>query len=214
MKHLAILGASGHGRVIADTAECCDWDRISFFDDAWPRRTDNGSWQVVGTSDDLLNSLKDFDGIVVGIGSNAIRQNKQSQIAAAGGTLATVIHPSAVVSRYSTIGRGSVVFAGAIVNAGARIGNGVILNTGCTIDHDCVLGDFSHVSPGANLAGAVQIGQRSWVGIGACVRHMIHIGDDVMVGAGAAVVNNIDNELTVAGVPARPIKNTNQQDKA
>jgi len=206
MKHLAILGASGHGRVIADTAECCGWDRISFFDDAWPHRTENGTWQVIGTSYDLLNSLKDFDGIVVGIGSNAIRQKKQSQIASAGGMLATIIHPSAVVSQYAAIGIGSVVFAGAVVNAGARIGNGVILNTSCTIDHDCVLGDFSHISPGANLAGTVQIGQRSWVGIGACIRHMIHIGDDVMIGAGAAVVNNIDNQLTVAGVPARPIK--------
>ena len=65
MKKLAVLGASGHGKVVADTAESCGWTEIVFFDDAWPSRVVNGSWPVVGTSDDLLAQIQNFDGVIV-----------------------------------------------------------------------------------------------------------------------------------------------------
>lgn len=206
MKRLAILGASGHGKVVADTAECCGWQEIEFFDDAWPARQSNGSWSVTGDSAVLLVRLLEFDGVVVAIGNNAMRQAKLVALQAAGSRLATLIHPSATVSRYAVVGEGSVVFAGAVVNADARIGLGAILNTGCSVDHDCVLGDAVHISPGAYLAGGVWVGEQSWIGIGACVRQMIDIGQRVMVGAGSVVVGNVPNDVTMAGVPAKRMR--------
>jgi sugar O-acyltransferase (sialic acid O-acetyltransferase NeuD family) len=98
-----------------------------------------------------------------------------------------------------------VFIAGTIVNADTRIGRGVILNTACSIDHDCIIECFSHISPGARLAGGVKVGRRSWIGIGAVVREGIHIGDDVIVGAGSVVVKDIKNGTKVCGVPARRI---------
>lgn len=206
MKRLAILGASGHGKVVADTAECCGWPIVEFFDDAWPARQSNGSWAVTGDSAVLLARLLEFDSVVVAIGNNAMRQAKLIALQAANAHLATLIHPSATVSRYAVMGEGSVVFAGAVVNADARIGLGAILNSGCRVDHDCVLGDAVHISPGACLAGGVRVGEQSWIGIGACVRQMIQIGQRVMVGAGSVVVSNVPNDVTVAGVPAKRIR--------
>src|SRR5690606_28979370 len=101
MKHLAILGASGHGRVVADAAECCGWEQISFFDDHWPTQQSNGPWRVTGTTGTLLGTLHKYDGIIVAIGNNAIREQRQTQIASNGGIVATIIHPMAVMSRYS-----------------------------------------------------------------------------------------------------------------
>jgi len=203
MKRLAILGASGHGKVVADAAECCGWDSVVFFDDAWPERARNGVWRVAGRTVDLLESLGNFDGVVVAIGNNAIRYAKMDLLRKAGGVLPTIIHPSAVVSRYAALGEGSVVFAGAVVNVDAKVGCGAILNTGCSIDHDCVLGDAVHVSPGARLAGGVCVGDLSWVGIGASVRQLVRIGARAMVGAGAAVVSDLPDDVTAMGVPAR-----------
>jgi acetyltransferase-like isoleucine patch superfamily enzyme len=97
------------------------------------------------------------------------------------------------------------VFASAVVNAYATVGEGAILNTGCSVDHDCTLGLCVHISPGARLAGSVNVGDGSWIGIGACVRQMLRIGSNVMVGAGAVVVCDISDNRTVAGVPARTI---------
>ncbi|MFZ3183191.1 MAG: acetyltransferase, partial [Pseudomonas sp.] len=190
MKKLAILGASGHGKVVADTAECCGWYSIEFFDDAWPVRQDNGVWSIVGDTSSLLVRLAEYAGVIVAIGDNHIRQLKLAELQAAGAQLITLLHPAATVSRYAGIGVGSVVFAGVVVNADASVGLGAILNTGCSIDHDCVLGDAVHVSPGARLAGGVRVGDLSWIGIGASVRQRLLIGSRVVVGAGAAVVCN------------------------
>lgn len=205
MRKLAILGASGHGKVVADTAECCGWQVVEFFDDACSERRANGAWCVTGDTAALLTQLDRFDGVVVAIGNNRIRLAKMLELQAADARLVTLVHPAATVSRYASVGAGSVVFAGAVVNADARIGFGAILNTGCSVDHDCVLGEAVHVSPGASLAGGVQVGNLSWIGIGASVRQLVRIGSGVVVGAAAAVVADVADGLTVVGVPARAV---------
>ena len=205
MKRLAILGASGHGKVVADTAECCGWQGIEFFDDAWPQVSSIGAWPVVGTTHDLLHRVQEFDGVLVAIGNNSVRRRKIDELKASGEQIPTMVHPYSVISRYAKIGAGTVVFASAVVNAYATVGEGAILNTGCSVDHDCTLGLCVHISPGARLAGSVNVGDGSWIGIGACVRQMLRIGSNVMVGAGAVVVCDISDNRTVAGVPARTI---------
>lgn len=203
MKTLAILGASGHGKVVADIAEICGWEQICFFDDAWPGLTVNEHWPVSGNFEQLMAQYDRFDGIVVAIGNNLIRFEKLSLLKKAGAPLVTLIHPSSVISKYAVIGAGSVVCAGVVVNAFSVVGMGAILNTSCTIDHDCQLGYAVHVSPGAHLGGAACIGDLSWIGIGASVRQLIQIGRGSVIGAGAAVVGHIPDNVVVAGVPAK-----------
>lgn len=204
MKRLAIIGASGHGLVVADTAQQCGWRTISFFDDAWPEKTSNGAWPVLGNTSALCECLTDYDGVVVGIGSNLVRVHQQRKLRNAAASIISIIHPSAVISPYARIGVGCVVFAGAVVNAEALIGDGVILNTGCSVDHDCILENYVHISPGAHLAGNVRVREAAWVGIGATVREGTLIGRRAIVGAGAAVVSDVEEGQCVVGVPARP----------
>lgn len=205
MRRLALLGASGHGKVVADAALLAGWDEVVFFDDAWPQRSDNGRWKVEGTGADLQAGLGRFDGVVVSIGHCATRLDKQRTLAGAGAPLATIVHPGAVVSRHATLGAGTVVMAGAVVNVDATVGEAGILNTGATVDHDCQLADAVHVCPGAHISGGVRVGACSWVGVGAAVRQGLTIGTHVLVGAGAVVVADIADGLTVVGNPARPL---------
>ena len=203
-KLLAIVGASGHGKVVADAAIARDGCGVVFYDDAWPGRAQVGPWPVEGRTVELLASLDRFDSVVVGIGDNRTRLIKLAEIASMGAAVGTVLHPRSVVSPYAGIGAGSVVFAGAVINVDAELGRGVIINTGATVDHDCVLGDGVHISPGANLAGNVTVGEGSWVGIGAAVKQGVTIGKHVMVAAGAVVIRDVPDGVTVLGVPARP----------
>lgn len=206
MSRLAILGASGHGKVLADCAALCGWHDIVFFDDAWPTLSSNRHWSVLGGSCELLGSLTQFNGVVVAIGNNLIRQQKLRQLAAAGAPLVKLIHPGAFVSNYAEVGEASVILARAVVNVDARIGVGVIVNTGSIVEHDCQVGGAAHVSPGAFVAGGAQVGCRAWVGVGAVVKQLVSIGQDAIVGAGAVVLSDVRDGVTVVGVPARPME--------
>lgn len=206
MKRLAILGASGHGKVVADIAECVGWQEIVFYDDAWPKLANIRDWVVAGDTRVLINSLKSFDGVFVAIGHNETRVAKLAAFSEHGAPLVSLVHPMATLSRYSVLGVGCVVMPGAVVNVDAHLGQGCIVNTGASIDHDCLLADGVHVSPGASLAGNVTVGENSWIGIGASIRQSIHIGARVVVGAGAVVVNDIPDQCTVVGVPARIVE--------
>lgn len=207
MTRLAVLGASGHAKVVGDTALRAGWQRVIFFDDRWPALRMLGPWQVIGTTDDLVRTRHDFEAAVVAIGHNRTRLALQRRLVSQDILMATIVDPNAVMSQYAEVGAGTVVFAGAVLNAFAVVGAATIINTAATVDHDCVLGDGVHISPGAHLGGSVRVGEGTWIGIGAAVRQGIVIGADVVVGAGAAVVSDIAAGLTVGGVPARPLKN-------
>ncbi|WP_076923749.1 acetyltransferase [Pseudoalteromonas sp. EB27] len=205
---LAIVGASGHGKVIADIAEQLGFI-VNFYDDAYPNKTYIEHWPIHGTCADLIalnNTNTTPNDVVVAIGNNDIRQQKIQLLQQNNFNLITLIHPTAVISQYVTIAQGSVVFAGAIINAFANIGIGCIVNTSAIIEHDCAIGDFTHICPNTALAGGVIIGSKSWVGIGSQIKQLIVIGDNCMIGAGSTVIKNIPDNVTAFGSPAVPNK--------
>lgn len=203
MKTLAILGAGGHGKVVADAAICAGWSEIAFFDDSYASTCRVGPWNVVGTNAEFRLRAGDFEGVTVAIGDSRTRLAWIDESLIKSSNLVSIVHPFSYVSRHAQIGAGSMILAGAVVNPFARLGRGCIVNSGATVDHDCELADAVHVSPGAHLAGSVRVGTCSWIGIGASVRQGIAIGAHVIVGAGAAVVHDVMDGQTVVGVPAR-----------
>lgn len=209
---LLIVGAGGHGKVVADSAlqQAC-WEKLAFLDDAPERGEAIVGLPVLGGLPSAAGLRDSYPNIVVAIGDARRRLQLMRQFEALGFKLPVIRHPAATVSPFARLGEGCVVFAESVINADADLGSGCIVNTGATIDHDCVLADGVHVSPGANLGGGVRIGKASWIGIGACVRECIAIGDHVIVGAGAAVVDDVDNGLTVVGVPAAVLSTHNNR---
>ncbi|MFV8435454.1 acetyltransferase [Vibrio owensii] len=205
MKSCAILGASGHGKVIAEIAELNGYKRITFFDDRWPSLSSVEHWDVSGDTAELLATASEYDVVVVAIGDNARRCAKQRELNAAGAKFEVLAHPSAVISKYATIKAGTVVMANAIVNPFSHIGANCILNTSSIVEHDCKLGEGVHISPNASLAGGVEIGQNSWIGIGSQVKQLVVVGRDVVVGAGSTVINRIPDFQIVVGSPAHTL---------
>lgn len=199
---LAVVGAGGHGRVVADSAVAAGWSDVVFFDDRYPKEGSSGPWPIIGVVASVIAERGCFESVMVGIGSNEVRARLTREFADAGLPLATIIHPRAWISPNSVIGRGCLVAAGAMVNIGARIGQATILNTGATVDHDCEIGEAVHVSPGAHIAGGVKVGDLAWVGIGASVREGVSIGERSMIGAGSAVISHIGAGVTAVGCPA------------
>lgn len=206
MRRLVVLGGGGHGKVVADAAALQRaWSTIAFVDDRRAPGDRVEAWPVVGRFADVpaLLSGDDTD-VVVALGDNRMRVEWMRRLLAVQARLATVVHPTAIVSPCASIGAGTVLAAAAVVNPGARVGRAVIVNTGATVDHDCDVRDGVHLSPGVHLGGGVLVDEGAWVGIGASVRHGMRIGAGAMVGAGAAVVADVAPGTTVVGVPARP----------
>ncbi|PMH45946.1 acetyltransferase [Vibrio sp. 10N.286.49.B3] len=203
-KRCAILGASGHGKVVAEIAQLNGYSDVCFFDDRWPELNHIEHWPVIGNTESLLHSCTQYDGVIIAIGNNVIRLEKQTLLTRHHAHFPTLIHPVATVSQYATLGKGSVVMAAAVINPFASLGHACIINTSATVDHDCCLADGVHISPGSHLAGGVNVGESSWVGIGANVKQLITIGHHVVVAAGATVVDNLSDGLVVMGTPAQP----------
>ena len=120
-----------------------------------------------------------------------------------GASVATLIHPSAIIGENVTVGKGSAIMAGAVVNPGTIIGEGVILNTCSSVDHDCRVGDFVHIAIGAHLCGTVTVGNGCFICAGSTVINNISICGGATIGAGAVVVHDITEKGTYVGVPAK-----------
>jgi sugar O-acyltransferase (sialic acid O-acetyltransferase NeuD family) len=192
--------------VVAEIAELLGYQEIIFFDDCWPNKKKLKHWPIEGTINDFMQRLNQFDACLICIGSNSVRAEKHSILEREGIPLATIIHPSSIVSSYAYVGPGSVVMAGAVINTDSYIGKSCIINTRASVDHDCNIKDFAHLSPGSSLAGGVHVGNYSWVGIGASVNQGIIIGSKSIVGAGAVVVSDVHDAQMVVGVPAKFMK--------
>lgn len=194
MRRIVIIGASGHGKVVADIARQY-YEQIDFLDDDPKSNT-------LGPVSDYVNYLdRDF---FVAIGNNEIREEVTKKLK--GAKIVSLVHKNAVVANDVIIGEGTVVAAGAVINPGTVIGKGCIINTCSSVDHDCEVGDFSHVSVGAHLAGTVKVGKYVFVGAEAIIKNNIEICDNVVIGAGAVAINNIKENGTYVGVPVRKMR--------
>lgn len=201
---LVIIGARGHGKVIADIAiKLNRWENIVFLDDDESIKKTIGL-EIVGKSEDAIKYREEAD-FFVAIGNNSIREKVQGQLESDGLSIVSLIHPNAVIATDVEIGKGTVIMAGVIINSSSKVGKGCIINTASTLDHDNVIEDYVHVSPGAHLAGTVRVGRRSWLGIGSVVSNNLNVYSDCQLGAGAVIVKDIVEPGTYVGVPVRKI---------
>ena len=198
-----IIGAGGHGKVVADAILSAGMPLLGFLDD----NPDTIGQQILGYP--VLGNIAqwlefDADGLVIAVGNNRIRRMIQQKLeASAHPNWITVIHPKAIVAASLKVGVGTVVMAGAIVNPDTVIGQHTIINTGATVDHDCVIGDYVHIAPGVHLAGGVTVGNNTLIGIGSAVIPSCQVGEDTTVGAGSVVIKDIPSSVVAKGVPAR-----------
>lgn len=201
-KKLIIVGASGHGKVVADIAlKLQKYEEIAFLDDN-ENVKECLNFPVIGRSSDAEQYIDNAD-FIVAIGNAKIRKKVTEQLMNLGANIATLIHPTAVIGSNVTIGNGSVVMSGAVINSDSTIGKGCIVNTCASVDHDCQVDDYVHVSVGAHVCGTVEIGESTWIGAGATIKNNVNICGDCMIGVGAAVVKDIEEAGTYVGVPAR-----------
>lgn len=209
MKSVIIIGASGHGKVVADIIQKSGDKVLGFLDDN-PNLPDTFiGFPVLGT----LSDYRDYDAeFVIAIGNAEIRERITEKLNNV--CWYTAIHPTAVISGIGVkIDVGTVVMANAVINSGSIIGKHCIINSGAVVEHDNKIEDFVHVSVGAKLAGTVSVGKGTWIGVGASVNNNVNICGVCMIGAGAVVVKDIEEAGTYIGVPVERLEKMKKEHK-
>ena len=194
-----IIGAGGHGRVIADIVEKCGHMVLGFLDDntlASPH-----PHKLLGTIQDVKN-YKQQASFILGIGHNPTRKKLAEALEALNVSWYTAVHPNAVIANTATIGEGTVVMAQAVINPGSKVSKHCIINTAAVVEHDNTICNYVHISPNAATGGNVTVGVLTHVGIGATIKNNINIASETIIGAGAVVVKDIIVPGVYIGIPA------------
>src|SRR5574344_1863649 len=203
-KNLILVCGGGHCKSVIDVAESAGYNILGVLD--MPEEVGKSvlDYKVIGTDDDIPKYVDNAEFIItVGfIKNHAIRVRIYNKVKEAGGSLATIVASTAHVSRYATLGEGSVVMHKAVVNAGAQVGANCIINTFCNIEHDAVIGDQCHISTGTMVNGDCRVGERVFIGSQSVLANGITVGDDIIIGAGSIVRKSISEKGVYAGNPA------------
>ena len=187
MENLLIIGAGGHGKVVAEAAELENkYEKIAFLDDNNEIDKVLG-FEVLGKINEYKKFKDNYKYAIVAIGNNELRMNLIEVLIKEGFIIPKIIHPKSSVSKYSKIDEGTVVLAGATVNTNCCIGKGCILNINSTIDHDTFIGNGVHISSGTIIRSRVKVGNMSTIKAGACITDEKIIEENVIINSGIVI---------------------------
>ncbi len=203
-RKLIIIGAGGYAKSVVDSLGHRVSDIAGFIDER-PDKTDHLGWKVLAHSLDELDD-RDRYSYFVAIGSNPKRKRWYDRLSEMNLSTFSVIDPSAVVSMHAKLGNMCYVGKLAVVNSGSMVGDGSIINTMALVEHGCHIGNHVNLSTKSAVNGDVYVGDGSFIGSGAEVIGQLSIGCWSIVGAGAVVTKPVESNVTVAGVPARKIR--------
>lgn len=210
---IIVIGAGGHSREVISTVESeGKYEIVGLVDDKILDKNEKIlGYDVIGNFGALSKLYKEgIKKVVLAIGDNTDRRRLFEMAEQLNFEVINAIHPSAKLARHLEIGKGVVICIGAILSPCAKIGNNTIINVGAIIGHENIIGNHVHISSGANLAGRITVKDGAFVGIGSTIKETVTIGKNAIVGAGAVVLDDVQDDTIVVGLPARPIKRVNK----
>ncbi len=203
-RSLILIGGGGHCKSVINIAESAGYNILGILDTAEHIGKKVLNYEVIGTDEDICRFI-DSASFIVTIGhikDASLRIKLHEEIIRKHGRLATLISPTAIISRYANIGEGSVIMHQAVVNADVYIGRGCIINTFANIEHDSIIGDYVHVSTGTMVNGNCNVGRESFLGSQSAMVNGTSITAGCVIAAGSIVRKDIKIRGIYSGNPA------------
>ena len=212
MNDIVIIGNGGLAKEIAEYIDNINdsnptWNLLGFSTND-PSQIGNyiHKYKVLCLDKDIANWGKQL-GLVIGVGfPNRISEISEYFINNPNLYFPNIIHPTAFMAKYITVGNGNIITPGVVISTDVHIGSYNLFNWNVTIGHDTLIGECNVFNPGVNISGNIILGSRVLIGTGAQILQGLTICDDTIVGAGAVVTKNITEPGTYVGIPARRIK--------
>jgi sugar O-acyltransferase (sialic acid O-acetyltransferase NeuD family) len=204
-KNMLIAGAKGFAKQLLDVIFQLErQEGLVFYDDYDPAVTSLFDFRVLKTQDAASEHFRqNSPEFALGLGNPRVRHQMKLRLEAAGGNCISLISPLARIAQFTKIGKGTCIMTSAVVENDTILGEGCLINLSALVCHDCRVGNFVEISPGAILTGACSVGDFSFIGSGAVLKPGVKIGHHAVVAAGAVVIENVPDNVMVAGVPAK-----------
>jgi sugar O-acyltransferase (sialic acid O-acetyltransferase NeuD family) len=203
MKKLILIGTGGHSRSVIDAVEeRGEYQIIGLLDDFKEVGEVVNGYPVIGNTSAPVAGFGLGVYYFVAIGDNHWRWEINKKFQPVMERLATIIHPTAYVSKKAQIFSGTFIGAHANVNSGSIVQGLCIINTLASLDHDCVLNSGSSLAPGVVLGGNVTIGANSHIATGTVIRNGVSVGTNTIIGMSSLVTRNIGKNMVAYGQPA------------
>ncbi|MCB9453347.1 MAG: acetyltransferase [Anaerolineaceae bacterium] len=211
LQKVAIIGAGGFAREVLDVFDAVNAVQPRFDVQGYIVDAQYGKPGTLINDKPILGSLEWFQDKpdcagICAVGASHVRFQLVNRAKALGVHFCSVIHPNAVMSRWVTIGDGTIITAGCVLTNQIKVGNHVHLNLDCTVGHDVIFGDFTTLSPGVHVSGNVTFEQGCFVGTGVNLIEKRTIGAWSIIGAGTTITKDVPANSTVVGVPGKVVK--------
>jgi len=207
-KRIVVLGAGSYCAAMIDLATECGYQVVEILDDdSLKAGTEILGVKINGPIHRIFDSNISGENFLVAIGDNTTRRKIMERIRSEGGATPTLIHPTSVVSKFSRIGQGVYIQPHVVVWTSVCIGNDCIISPNVVIAHHSVLQNGCLVSTSSAIGANIEIRQDAFLGMSCNITTGVeYVGENALVGAGAVVINNVEPNTVVAGVPSRVIR--------
>jgi acetyltransferase EpsM len=217
VKKLIIIGGAGNGTVILSTVEDINddhpqWEILGFLND-FETQPING-YPVLGKIDrsGVDNFLK-YDDVfflftLISTKFNHHFIHRLVDLEIPQQKFATIIHPTAVVSRFSQIGRGVMIQPFVSIGPNVQLGDHIQVYAQAFIGHNSRLADYAYVANNACVGAAVHLCEGAYLGTNSSTLENVTLGKWSLVGMGSVVIHDVPGFAKVVGNPAKVIGTT------
>lgn len=209
-KPIYLLGIGYGTPIFIELAEACGYHIAGLYHYNSDRTGEiDHDYKILGSFNDLLSQDLQGKNFCLTMGDMSIKQLVSLNITHRGGKLPTLIHPTAIISRFAEVSScGVLVSSHCEIHNDTTIGEGCVLWPQAMVDHDCHIGEYTFMGPKSYVGAYTEVESRAFIGQGSVLisGKAKHIGNDALVGAGSVVTKPVPDKAILAGNPARILK--------